>query len=145
MVGGMSDEAQDPAEAERDAAKWSAVEEGLELLQEGVLDLLRVTYVALDEVDRMLKDPRAKAMVARFHREWLHLYRLPGMEKDPSIYPLYDGKLAAAMTEEIDRVTAHIVFETPGHFRNLLDTTLTFVNPKLAQAFFFLACFFFSI
>ena len=105
------------------------------LLQRASLGNLNDPDAIWDEVDRMLKDPRARAMVARFHREWLHLYRLPGLEKDPSIYPLYDGKLAEAMAEEIDRVATHIVFETPGHFRNLLDTTLTFVNPKLAQLY----------
>jgi hypothetical protein len=87
------------------------------------------------QVDRMLKDPRAEAMVTRFHREWLHLYRLPGLEKDLGLYPLYNAKLSAAMVEEIDRLTTHLVFETPGLFRNLLDTSVSFVNAKLAQLY----------
>ncbi|HJK91523.1 MAG TPA: tetratricopeptide repeat protein [Polyangiaceae bacterium LLY-WYZ-15_(1-7)] len=47
----MSDEAQDPAEAERDAAKWSAVEEGLELLQEGDVDAALAELTRVVEVD----------------------------------------------------------------------------------------------
>ncbi len=105
------------------------------LLERAALGGLNTPEVIWEEVDRMLDDPRAREMVARFHREWLHLYRLEGIEKDPSIYPLFDTKLIAAMIEEIDRVTTHVVFETPGHFRNLLDTTTSFVNPKLAQLY----------
>ena len=105
------------------------------LLERAALGGLNTPEVIWEEVDRMLNDPRAKTMVARFHREWLHLYRLEGAEKDPSLYPLFDAKLVAAMLEEIDRVSTHIIFETPGHFRNLLDTTKSFVNPKLAQLY----------
>lgn len=86
-----------------------------------------------EEVTRMLDDPRAHAMVARFHREWLHLYRLETLTKSPEVYPTFTPALVAAMVKEVDLLVQKVFFEPGGGlFHALLDTQATFVNATLA-------------
>jgi chitodextrinase len=84
-----------------------------------------------EEVTRMLNDPRAHVMVARFHSEWLHLYKLKDATKNPEVYPQFNPALATAMQQETDQLVKHVVFNGDSLFGSLMNTTTSFVNQEL--------------
>jgi len=88
-----------------------------------------------EEVTRMLQDPRAQAMVTRFHNEWMHLYKVDKATKDPDIYPEFTPTLAAAMAQETDLLVKHVIFDGDGLFETLMTTTTSFVNQELGAIY----------
>ncbi|WP_146593441.1 DUF1592 domain-containing protein [Novipirellula galeiformis] len=85
-----------------------------------------------DHVRRMLKDDRAKSLGSEFAAQWLGLRNLTGHEADEKLFPKYDSSLAAAMSEETERLFLHLVRENrPAH--ELLTADYTFLNPQLAR------------
>jgi hypothetical protein len=52
------------------------------------------------QVDRMLAADGADALVWDFGRQWLGLDALAEADRDPTLFPMYDADLAAALAEE---------------------------------------------
>ena len=78
---------------------------------------------------RMLADPRARAVVQRFHLQWLGVAGLQTRPKELAGFP----SLAEAMLEETARVAEWSVFDGNGDARRLFDGHTTFVNAQLAE------------
>ncbi len=51
------------------------------------------------QVGRMLEDPRSRALLDNFASQWL-LHTLPNAKPDPTLFPVFDEDLRAAMAEE---------------------------------------------
>ena len=85
------------------------------------------------QASRMLGDPRARAMVADFHRQWLGLRGVPNLQKDSTRYPGFDETIAADMVVEADRFFQDIVFDGSGGASELFNADTTFVNENLAE------------
>jgi hypothetical protein len=83
------------------------------------------------QVRRMLGDPRARASVARFHRQWLSFSELPAATKDASAYPQWKPLLISDLNSEISAFVDD-VFNTDGRVETLLTAPYTFLNPSLA-------------
>lgn len=83
------------------------------------------------EVERMLADPRADALVDQFAMQWLGLERLASHAVDPGAFPDWKPGLAADMVEETRRFIRD-VFRGAGGLVRLLDGEFTFVNQPLA-------------
>jgi hypothetical protein len=77
---------------------------------------------------RMLDDPRARAVVARFHDEWLRVGKLDGLPKD---VPGWSPALAQEMRAETRKFVEHVVFDLDGRFETLLKDRTAFVTPLL--------------
>jgi hypothetical protein len=92
-----------------------------------------------DEVEaqarRMLADPKARAMVFDFHRQWLDLDRLMRVNKDNLTYPQWNEALRLAMREETQRFIEDVIFDGDGKLRTLLSSSQTWVNPALATLY----------
>src|SRR5439155_11122460 len=54
------------------------------------------------QVRRMLKDPKAEALVENFGLQWLQLRNLNTVTPDPKLFPEFDEKLRAAMLKETE-------------------------------------------
>jgi hypothetical protein len=52
------------------------------------------------QVERMLKDPKAKAFTANFVGQWLNLRAIDDTVPDPTLYPEYDDDLKGSMLRE---------------------------------------------
>ncbi len=85
------------------------------------------------QVRRMQGDKKARAMVARFHEQWLELDRIEGADKDRKVYPKFNKGIAALMREETDRFLDHEVWEGGGDLEGLLTAPYTFVDGTLAK------------
>lgn len=82
---------------------------------------------------RMIKDPRARAAVANFHRQWMELDHLEEIPKDPKIYPDFDAVRADLATETATFLDQ--VFWTDGRVETLFTAPYTFANARLASLY----------
>ena len=92
------------------------------------------------QVDRMLDDPRADAVLQDFFWQWLQLnggrlhHALEDTSKDDTLYPEYGPELQAAMRTELEALVRD-VFERGGSFEDLLTTRRAYVNGPLAEIY----------
>ncbi len=84
------------------------------------------------QVDRMLADPRAQALVNNFGMQWLRVADIDAIDPDPRLFPEFDPTLRAALKEELRRFVASILLEDRP-VTDLLDARHTFVNERLAR------------
>lgn len=84
------------------------------------------------QVDRMLADPKARALVDNFAAQWLYLRNLNSMVPNSSGFPDFDDNLRKAMRTETELFFESIVRED----RNVLDlmtANYTYLNERLAR------------
>jgi len=84
------------------------------------------------EVDRMLADPKSRALVDGFAVQWLRTDEYRNFTPDPQLYPNYDAKLGQAMVEETLRFFEEILRHDLSAL-NFLDSDWTIVNDRLAK------------
>ena len=84
---------------------------------------------------RLVADPRATAVVARFHQDWLHLHPLRDQLKDTEAFPGFDDDLVEDMFTETDLFTTEVVWMGDATFDQLMFDTTTWVTPELADLY----------
>jgi len=84
------------------------------------------------QVQRMLKDPKAEALVANFAGQWLYIRDVDNAIPDPWVFPEFDDSLRHAMAEEMRMFFRSFVFEDRSMLE-LLTATDTWVNRRLAE------------
>jgi hypothetical protein len=110
---------------------WSSIpdEELLNLATRGRLS----EPATLDQqVRRMLRDPRSRALVDSFASQWLGVRKAASALPDPNIFPEFDENLRAAFLKE----TGLFVESQLREDRSILDLVTadySFVNERLAQ------------
>jgi hypothetical protein len=91
------------------------------------------TTVGLErQVRKMIADPRAEALGARFAAQWLRLQDVEKVHPDPNFYPNFDNNLAHHMRQETILFFNTLVRED----RSLLDlyrADFTVINERLAR------------
>jgi hypothetical protein len=85
-----------------------------------------------EQVRRMLKDPKARALTENFAEQWLCLSALNRVSPDPKLYPEFDEALRKAMREETERFVEYVVKEDRS-IMEFLDADYTFLNERLAR------------
>jgi len=109
---------------------WSTMpdEELLQLAEQGKLsqaDTLR------QQVERLLKDPKAAAFTENFAGQWLNLRAIDDTEPDPRLYPEFDDVLKVALLKEpflfFDEVLQNDLSLT-----NFVSSDFTMLNGPLA-------------
>jgi Protein of unknown function (DUF1592)/Protein of unknown function (DUF1588)/Protein of unknown function (DUF1585)/Protein of unknown function (DUF1587)/Protein of unknown function (DUF1595) len=108
---------------------WSTMPDE-ELLKQAKDGTLRKNLEA--QVKRMMKDPRAHALVENFAGQWLQLRNLKNASPDPARYPAFDESLRAAMQKETELFFQAILKEDRSVL-DFLDADFTFVNERLAR------------
>ncbi|MFO0748085.1 MAG: DUF1592 domain-containing protein [Myxococcota bacterium] len=84
------------------------------------------------EVQRMLADPKAEALVQNFAGQWLYIRDIANVFPDPNRFPEFDAGLRAAMTEEMQRFFRSFL-ETDRSMLELVTAQTTWVNRRLAE------------
>jgi hypothetical protein len=84
------------------------------------------------EVDRMLADPKASALVDNFAGQWLQLRDLERLSPDPDKYASFDDALRRSMRRETELLFSNIMTEDRS-ILDLLGADYTFINGRLAQ------------
>ncbi len=84
------------------------------------------------EVDRMLDDPKASALISNFAGQWLQLRDLERLSPDPELFADFDSELRSSMRRETELLFENIMREDRSVLE-LLNADYTFVNKKLAD------------
>ena len=110
---------------------WSSVPDD-ELRALAVRKQLSNPEVLEQQVARMLRDPRSKALVESFGSQWLGVRKATSHLPDPNIFPDFDENLRAAFLQE----TSLFLESQLRDDRSVVDLVAadySFVNERLAQ------------
>jgi Protein of unknown function (DUF1592)/Protein of unknown function (DUF1588)/Protein of unknown function (DUF1585)/Protein of unknown function (DUF1595) len=110
---------------------WSSIPDD-ELLNLAVNGSLSQPAVLERQVRRMLRDPRARALVDNFAFQWLKLGRLAGVVPDVDEFPDFDENLREALQQETRLFVASQLREDRSVVE-LVSANYTFVNERLAR------------
>jgi hypothetical protein len=110
---------------------WSSIPDD-ELLDVAIAGKLRQGAALEQQVRRMLKDQRARALGANFAGQWLYLRNLRGLHPDADVFPDFDHNLRQGLQRETEMLFESIVLEDASVLR-LLDADYTFLNERLAR------------
>ncbi len=84
---------------------------------------------------RLLDDPRAEPAVTRFYAEWLRTATLAADDKDSDAFPSFDDAMLTSMRAELQRLVRRLHFEAGGSLTDLMTTTETDVDARLAELY----------
>ena len=110
---------------------WKSIPDStlLKIANEGKLtddDVLR------QQVNRMLKDPKANRFISDFIGQWLELRRIDATAPDKRLYPEYDPVLRSAMIAESEAFFAELIKDDL-NVTNLVKSDFAMINRRLAQ------------
>ena len=83
----------------------------------------------------MLESDRGREGLAAFFDEYLQLYRLDTLSKDPTVFEHYTTLVGPDARQETLMLLDYMVFEAEMDFRELLTTRETFLTPRLAALY----------
>jgi hypothetical protein len=104
-------------------------EQLMELAQAGRLSDERVLE---QQVQRMLRDPRAEALGTRFLHQWLRLQDVGKVWPEASLFPDFSTQLADAMVKESEMLFMHLIKEDKS-LLELFSANYSFMNERLAE------------
>lgn len=110
---------------------WSSMPDE-ELFRLAGENKLRDPAVLEAQVRRMLKDPKATALVQNFAGQWLMLRTLVTLTPDNGTYKNFDPGLRSAMIRETEMFFEYVMREDRSVLE-FLDSDYTFVNDRLAR------------
>jgi hypothetical protein len=110
---------------------WSSIpdDELLDLAERGVL---RDPAMLARQVERMVRDPRADALLSNFFGQWLYLRNVRTTAPDPDAFPDFDENLREAFQRETELFLQAQIRDD----RSLLDLVTadyTYANERLAR------------
>jgi hypothetical protein len=110
---------------------WSTIPDE-ELLDLAVRGRLKDRAVLAQQVERMRRDSRSKALVDNFAAQWLQLRDLRGVKPDPDLFPEFDENLRDALREETELFIDSQLRDNRSVVE-LLTANYTYVNERLAR------------
>jgi hypothetical protein len=110
---------------------WSSIPDD-ELLSLASAGRLHTPAVLEQQVRRMLKDERARALGSNFAGQWLYLRNLRGLYPDADVFPDFDHNLREALQRETELLFESVVLEDR-NVTTLLNADYTFLNERLAR------------
>ncbi len=110
---------------------WSSMPDE-ELFRLAASGQLREPHTLVQQVRRMLRDRRSRALAQNFGGQWLQTRALGQSAPDPTLFPQFDEKLRRAMQRETERFLDSLVREDRSVLE-LLTANYTFVNEQLAR------------
>ena len=87
----------------------------------------------LNEVNRMLEDPRARQRSAQFLHEWLNLGRLKNLKPNREKYPEWKKELAEDMNRETLDFFEEVVWNQKRPVADLFNAQFSSLTPELAR------------
>ena len=110
---------------------WSSIPDD-ELIEVARQNRLHLTPVLEHQVQRMLADPKAAALVENFGGQLLYLRNLPATSPDGVYYPDWDDELRKSFRRETELLFQSIIKENRSVL-DLLTADYTFLNERLAK------------
>ncbi|HEX4645518.1 MAG TPA: DUF1592 domain-containing protein, partial [Verrucomicrobiae bacterium] len=86
------------------------------------------------QVSRMLKDPKARALVENFADQWLQIRNLSAVSPDHETFPEFSDDLRAAMAKETELYFQYVMQQNRSVLE-FIDSDYTFLNEPLARLY----------
>lgn len=112
---------------------WSSMPDA-ELLQAADQGTLRKPLIMKAQIQRMLKDEKAKALVENFGGQWLELRKLESTKPDRERFPEYDDYLRMSIRRETEMFIESIVREDKS-ILDFIDGKYSYLNERLAALY----------
>lgn len=87
------------------------------------------------QAERLLASPRARSGVFHFVEQWLGIYDVPRLNRDPVLFPEATTELGAAMYEETRRFFEDLFWNRDGDVPDLYAADYSFINDSLAKLY----------
>ena len=110
---------------------WSSIPDE-ELLDLAIRGRLQDRSVLEQQVRRMLRDSRSKALVESFASQWLGIRKAESWLPDPNMFPEFNENLRRAFMEETERFVESQRLEDRS-IVDLVTAEYSFLNERLAQ------------
>jgi mono/diheme cytochrome c family protein len=110
---------------------WSTVPDE-ELITVAAGGRLKQPVVLEQQIKRMLRDPKARALVDNFASQWLMLRNLKSHQPTPGDFPNWDNELRHSFRTETELFFRSIIEEDRSAI-DLINADYTFVNERLAR------------
>ena len=110
---------------------WSSIPDD-ELLDVAFRGELSDPAVLERQVQRMLADERAEALLSSFFGQWLWVRNMKDVAPDPKVFPDFDDNLREAFQRETE-LFLQSQFSEDRSVTDILTADYTFVNERLAQ------------
>ena len=110
---------------------WNSMPDD-ELFRHAVRETLRKDNNLDEQVRRMLRDPKAKALVDSFAAQWLQLRKFEEMTPSKRHFPSFDDRLRRDMRRETELFFSYIV-QNDRSVTEFLVADYTFINERLAR------------
>lgn len=111
---------------------WSSTpdEELLDVAEQGQL---HEPEVLATQIDRMLDDPKAAALVDNFAGQWLYIRALEAREPTAAAFPSFDEELREAMRTEANLFVSAFLADETLSLPELVRADFSYVNDRLAE------------
>ncbi len=110
---------------------WSSMPDD-ELLRLAAKRHLRDAGVLAEQVRRMLRDPKSRALVEQFAGQWLQFRNIDVVRPDPDRFPEFDDGLRLSMRRETERFLEDLIRQDRSVLE-ILDSSHTYVDERLAR------------
>jgi hypothetical protein len=110
---------------------WSSMPDSTLLLAADA-GTLRQPQMLRAQIARMLRDPKARALVENFGGQWLETRRLESVTPDREKFPEFEEYLRMSMRKETDLLFANIIKEDRS-ILEFIDANYSFLNQRLAE------------
>ena len=110
---------------------WKSIPDS-KLLKIALAGDLNDDGVLRQQVNRMLKDPKADRFVSDFIGQWLELRRIDATTPDKRLYPEYDPDLRSAMITESETFFAELIKDDLS-VTHLVNSDFAMINRRLAD------------
>lgn len=110
---------------------WSSMPDD-ELRQLAENGRIRDAAVLRKQVDRMLADPKAEALVSNFAGQWLGLREVGANPPAEDLYPQYDRHLEVSMVDE-SKAFFHEILQHDLSVMNFVRSDFVTINERLAR------------
>lgn len=110
---------------------WSSLPDD-ELLTLAEQSKLRQPAVLRDQVERLLKSPKAAAFTENFVGQWLNLREIDATEPSYLLYPEFDHMLKVSMLREIELFFEEVLKDNLS-LTNFVASDFTMLNGRLAK------------
>lgn len=110
---------------------WSSMPDE-ELFQIAAANQLQEPEVLREQVERMLRDPKARAFNTNFTGQWLSLRAIDATMPDGTLYPEYDDILKTSMIKETSLFFDEVL-KNDLPLTHFVSSDFTFLNARLAK------------
>ena len=98
-------------------------------------DLLQEPQSIFDQVERMVQGVDTYDTLEAFHYDWLNLYHLDSVFKDPNLYPQFGQQEIEAMKLETALFVTETLWHDQPYFETLLFSRSAWLHPSLQLSY----------